>query len=65
MNVVDEKDPCQPCHNSLWCLAWSREWYKAKCKHWAYFKKHYASGDKKLIGAEILDELPEPPREGV
>lgn len=49
-----ENDQCQPCHNSLQCLAWAQDGVKAKCAHWDYFKQHYASGNKKIIGAELL-----------
>lgn len=52
-----EDDQCQSCHNALQCLVWSQERTKAKCAHWNYFKEHYASGNKKIIGAEILDEI--------
>lgn len=50
-------DQCQQCHNSLQCLVWSKEGMIAKCAHSDYFKKHYASGAKKLVGVEMLDEL--------
>jgi hypothetical protein len=52
-----EDDQCQPCHNALQCLAWSQEGFKTRCNRWNYFKKHYANGNKKIIGAEILAEL--------
>lgn len=54
--AVNHDDTCQQCHNALQCLVWSREGIKAKCTHWNYFKQHYASGNKKIIGAEILDD---------
>lgn len=50
-------DQCQPCYNALQCLAWSQDGIKAKCGQWNYFKQHYASGNKKIIGAELLDEI--------
>lgn len=50
---VDTKDDmCQPCHNALQCLEWARNGYKAKCPQWDYFKQHYASGNKKIVGDE-------------
>lgn len=53
---MEADDPCQPCHNSLQCLVWAEDGIKAKCNHAGYFKKHYASGDKKIIGAELLQD---------
>lgn len=55
--ITGTEDFCQICHNSLVCLDWAQEGLKAKCDHWSYFKKHYVNGDKKIIGAEIHDEL--------
>lgn len=55
--ITGTEDICQVCHNSLVCLDWAKEGMKAKCDHWSYFKKNYVNGDKKIIGAEILDEL--------
>lgn len=53
---TEPEDPCQPCHNALQCLEWAKAGMKAKCIHARYFKKHYASGRKKIIGAELLEE---------
>lgn len=52
-----EDDQCQQCHNALQCLVWAKDGLKAKCAHWSYFEQCYASGNKKIIGAEILDEM--------
>lgn len=46
----DDDDPCQPCHNALCCLQASQNGARAKCIHWDYFKRYYASGLKKIIG---------------
>lgn len=51
-NVFTKSDVCQECHNSLICLAWSKDGIRAKCVHADYFEKHYASGNGKIIGDE-------------
>jgi hypothetical protein len=52
--ITVSNDQCQPCHNALQCLVWSSEGKVAKCANADYFKKHYASGEKTIIGAELL-----------
>lgn len=54
MNYVDK---CQECHNALVCLCWAKDGIKAKCTQADYFEKHYASGEKKIVGAEMIEEV--------